>query len=62
MLVSANAAWSVIPPMVIFKGQRFNLEWSKGEVPDILYGMSEKGWTDQELFSLMVDWAVCKHI
>ena len=25
-------------------------EWSKGEVLDTLYGMSEKGWTDQELF------------
>lgn len=36
--------------MVIFEGQRFNQEWSKGEVPDTLYGMSEKGWTDKELF------------
>lgn len=50
VLVCANAAGAVIPPMVIFEGQRFNPEWSRAEVPDTLYGMSEKGWTDQELF------------
>jgi len=36
--------------MVIFDGQCFNPEWSKGEVPNTLYGMSDKGWTDPELF------------
>ena len=36
--------------MVIFKGKRLNSEWIKGEVPNVLYGMSERGWTDQELF------------
>ena len=50
VLACSNAAGSVIPPMVIFEGQRFNPEWSKGEVTDTLYGMSDKGWTDQELF------------
>ena len=50
IIACANAAGSIIPPMVIFEGQRFNPEWSKGEVPDTLYGMSDKGWTDQELF------------
>lgn len=45
----ANAAGVVIPPMVIFEGQCFNPEWSRGEVPDTLYGMSDNGWTDQEL-------------
>ena len=52
VLVCANAAGSIVPPMVIFEGQRFNPEWSKGEVPDTLYGMSKKGWTDQELMLL----------
>ena len=46
----ANAAGRSLPPMVIFKGERFNHEWSKGEVPDTLYGMSESGWIDSELF------------
>lgn len=51
VLACANAAGSVIPPMVIFEGKRLNPEWTKGEVPDTLHGMSEKGWTDMELFN-----------
>ena len=49
-MACANAAGHVLSPMVIFKGERFNHEWSVGEVPDTLYGMSESGWIDQELF------------
>ena len=62
MLACANAAGSVIPPMVIFEGQRFNPEWSKDEVPDTLYGMSEKGWTDQEMFFFWMTELFVKHI
>jgi len=51
VLACASAAGGVIPPMVIFEGKRLNPEWTKGEVPDTLYGMSDKGWTDMELFS-----------
>lgn len=51
VLACANAAGNVIPPMVIFEGKRLNPEWMDGEVPDTLYGMSDKGWTDMELFS-----------
>ena len=51
VLVCANAAGNVLPPMVIFEGKRLNPEWTKGEVPDTLYGMSDKGWSDMELFS-----------
>ena len=50
ILACGNAAGYVIPPMVIFEGKRLNPEWTKGEVPNTLYGMSEKGWTDMELF------------
>ncbi len=39
------------PPMVIFQGKRLNPEWTKGEVPCTLYGLSDKGGTDIELFS-----------
>ena len=52
VVACSNAAGYTIPPMVIFKGQKFNHEWSAGEVPGTLYGMSESGWIDQELFSL----------
>ena len=51
ILAYANAAGTTLRPMVIFDGQRFNPEWSQGEIPNTLYGMSQKGWTDQELFS-----------
>ena len=46
ILACANAAGGVIPPMVIFEGKRLNPDWTKGEVPCTLYGMSDKGWTD----------------
>lgn len=51
ILACANGVGTVVPPMVIFEGKRLNPEWCKGEVPCTLYGMSEKGWTDMELFS-----------
>ena len=51
ILACANAAGTAIPPMIIFEGKRLNPEWTKGEVPCTLYGMSGKGWTDMELFS-----------
>ena len=36
--------------MIIFEGKYLNHEWTIGEVPGTIYGISEKGWTDQELF------------
>ena len=50
VVACGNAAGQMIPPMVIFKGEKFNHEWSVGEAPDTLYGMSENGWIDQELY------------
>ena len=51
ILACASATGQVIPPMVIFSGKRFNKKLSEGEIPGTLYGMSENGWMDQELFS-----------
>ena len=51
VLACANAAGTVLPPMVIFKGERLNHEWTKGEVPNTIYGMSPQGWIDHELFN-----------
>ena len=45
-----NAIGQAIPPMVIFEGKYLNLQWTTGEVPGTRYGMSNKEWTDQELF------------
>ena len=52
IIACANAAGQAIPPMIIFEGKYLNHEWTIGEVPGTIYGMSEKGWTDQELFML----------
>ena len=50
IIACANAAGQTIPPMVIFEGKYLNHEWTIGEVPGTIYGMSDKGWTDQQLF------------
>ena len=43
ILACANAVGTMIPPMVIFKGERLNYEWTRGEVPDTKYAMSPQG-------------------
>ncbi len=50
ILGCANALGQTVPPMVIFEGKYLNYQWTDGEVPGTYYGMSGKGWTDQELF------------
>ena len=50
VLGCVNAIGQSIPPMVIFEGKYLNHQWTEGEVPGTYYGMSGKGWTDQELF------------
>ncbi len=62
VLACANAAGAVIPPMVIFEGKRLNPDWTKGEVPDTLYGMSDSGWTDMELFNHWMNWLFLPNI
>jgi len=41
----------MLPPMALFKGERYNYEWGKGEVPGTVHGMSPNGWIDQDLFT-----------
>ena len=53
VLGCCSASGQVIPPMVVFSGKKFNHDLADGEVPSTLYGMSESGWMDQELFA---DW------
>ena len=50
VLGCVNAIGQSIPPMIIFEGIYLNHQWTAGEVPSTYYGMSDKGWTDQELF------------
>ena len=45
-----SAAGYCIPPMIIWDQKQLSLELTTGEVPGTLYGLSMKGWMDQELF------------
>lgn len=62
LITCGNAAGTVFPPMLIFKGERLNHEWTDVEVPNTLYGMSENGWIDQELFLYWLKDLFLKHI
>lgn len=42
---------TALPPMVIFGGRKtLNPDLTTGEIPGTLYGLSEKGWMNRELF------------
>lgn len=55
ILACTNAVGTVVPPMVIFKGELLNYEWTRGEIPNIIYGMLPQGWIDHEL--LLIDFS-----
>ena len=59
IVACASAAGTVLPPMVIFKGERLNHKYIKGEVPG---RMSPNGWIDQELFYYWLSDIFLKHI
>ena len=50
LVACANAPGFILSPMLICKGERLNHEWTMGEAPNTLYGISENGWIDQDLF------------
>ena len=56
VLACTSAAGYCIPPFVIFDRKTLNPEMTQGEVPGTLYGLSQNGWIDKELFS---DWFFC---
>jgi hypothetical protein len=58
IVACANAAGHALPS----KGQNFNHEWSVGEVPDTLYGMSKNGWIDMVHFHEWFEKICLKHI
>ena len=45
-----NATGQAIPPFVIFAAMQVNYLWTKNEVPGTRFGVSDKGWIDEELF------------
>lgn len=47
-----SAGGSSMPPMVILDRKTLPPEFTVGEVPGTVYGLSHRGWIDQELFSI----------
>ena len=45
-----NATGSVMPPMVILDRKTLPPRFTNGEIPGTGYGLSAKGWIDQEQF------------
>ncbi len=50
VLACSNAAGYVLPPLVIFGRKALNLDLTTGEVPGTMYGLSDNGWMDREIF------------
>ena len=50
VLGCANAAGNVVPPLVIFGRKSLDSKLVVGEVPGTMYGLSNKGWMDSEIF------------
>ncbi|XP_019861816.1 PREDICTED: uncharacterized protein LOC109590340 isoform X7 [Amphimedon queenslandica] len=51
VLACVSASGTALPPMVIFDRKTLNPELIRGEIPETMYGLSEKGWINQELFT-----------
>lgn len=49
--VCANGSW--IPPLIIFKGERWNDRLKEGSLPNSLVRISKKGWINSQLF---IEW------
>ena len=47
-----SAAGYCIPPMIIFDRKTLHADMTLGELPGTIYGLSSKGWIDQELFQM----------
>ena len=56
VVACVSASGYCIPPMVIWDRKKLSLELTAGEVPGTFYGLSDKGWMDQELFDA---WLSC---
>ena len=52
VVACVSAAGYCLPPMVIWDRKTLSPCLTEGEVPGTIYGLSSKGWMDQELFDL----------
>ena len=50
VVACGNAAGQVIPPLIIFDAKNIRQARMKNEVPGTMYGSSDKGWINTDLF------------
>ena len=50
VLSCCNAGGYALPPLVIFDRKTLKLDLTHGEVPGTMYGLSDSGWMDAEIF------------
>ena len=50
VLACANAAGNALPPLVIFARKALNPQLTHGDVPGTMYGLTDSGWMDGEVF------------
>ena len=50
VLACISAGGHCLPPMVIWDRKTLSPELTNGEIPGTIYGLSENGWVDHELF------------
>ena len=61
ILACVSAAGQILPPMIIFDRKRLRTEFTHNEINGTLYGLSDKGWIDAELFELWFEKLFLKH-
>ena len=52
VLSCCGASGHVLPAMIVFDRKTLKAEITVGEEPGSMYGLSESGWIDGELFHL----------
>lgn len=50
VLACCSATGYVLPPYIIFDRKTLNQDFTRGELPGTVYGLSKSGWMDTELF------------
>ena len=50
VVACVNEVGQCLPPFIIFDVKNLNLDWTKGEVPGTMYGLSYSSWIDMVLF------------
>ena len=50
VVACASAVGQAIPPMIVFDAQNLNHAWTKNEVPETRYGLSDEGWINADSF------------